>query len=194
MERKCEIERTTTETQIQISLDIDGSGIYEIQTGIPFFDHMLAQVAKHGSLDLKIIANGDLAVDFHHTVEDVGIVLGKALKKVLGDGRGIQRYGHALVPMDDALSRVVVDFSGRPYLYADLSFNNDLVGQFPTELVEEFLRGFIFNGGITLHAELLHGKNTHHQVESIFKALGQSLKMAVSFNGSSQIPSTKGVL
>ncbi len=194
MERRCNLERSTTETQIQISLDIDGSGVYEIDTNIPFFDHMLAQLTKHSDFDLKIVAKGDLEVDFHHTVEDVGIVLGNVFKKALGDGRGIQRFGQALIPMDDALSRVVIDLSGRAYLYVDLSFSNDTVGQFPTELVEEFLRAFAFHGGITLHAELLYGKNTHHQIESLFKALGQSLKMAVLLNGKGQIPSTKGVL
>ncbi|AZR74030.1 imidazoleglycerol-phosphate dehydratase [Anoxybacter fermentans] len=194
MERRCEIERSTLETRIKLKLNIDGNGNYEIKTGIPFFDHMLAQLAKHGSLDLFINAQGDLDVDFHHTVEDVGIVLGQAFKKALGEGVGIQRFGSALIPMDDALSRVVVDISGRPYLYTDLPFSNERVGNFPTELIEEFLRAFSVHGQLTLHAELLHGRNTHHQVEAVFKALGQSLKMAVQKSGLEQIPSTKGVL
>ncbi len=198
MERICELTRKTLETEIKIKLEISDSVDVTredgIDTGIPFFDHMLAQLAKHGGLSLRIQATGDLQVDYHHTVEDVGIVLGQSLKQILGDYRGIQRFGNALVPMDDALSRVVVDLSGRSYLFADMPFSTDLVGQFPTELVEEFLRALAFNAGMTLHVELLHGRNTHHQVEAIFKALGQSLKLALALTGLDTVPSTKGVL
>ncbi len=193
MARKSRLKRSTLETEIELELALDGKGNYQIETGIPFFDHMLAQLAKHGGLDLKLAASGDLEVDLHHTVEDTGIVLGRAVKEALGDRRGIQRYASALLPMDDVLCRVVLDISSRPYLYSDLAFSSEFVGQFPVELVEEFLRSFAFNAGITLHVELLHGSNTHHQVEAVFKALGRCLKLAVRLN-SDQIPSTKGVL
>lgn len=194
MARRCELKRTTNETEINLLLATRDFSKSTIDTGIPFFDHMLAQFAKHGNFHLQLRALGDLEVDFHHTVEDVGIVLGLAFKELVGDGRGIRRFGQALIPMDDALSRVVVDLSGRGYLYTDLVFSSTNIGQFPSELVEEFLRSLAINGELTLHVELLHGRNTHHQVESIFKALGQSLMMALAETGNSQIPSTKGVL
>lgn len=194
MVRKSELKRVTQETEISISLKTPGLGQAVIDTKIPFFDHMLAQLAKHGNFNLQLRATGDLEVDFHHTVEDVGIIFGLALKELVADRRGIRRFGHALIPMDDALSRVVVDLSGRGYLYTDLVFTSSTVGQFHLELVEEFLRSLAIKGELTLHVELLHGKNTHHQVESIFKALGQSLLMALAETGSQEIPSTKGVL
>lgn len=194
MKRQSQMERITKETRVMVNLTIDGSGEYQIHSGLPFFDHMLSQLAKHGGFDLQLEAQGDLEVDAHHTVEDVGIVLGQAIRQILGDSRGIQRFGHALIPMDDVLSRVAVDLSGRGYLYTDVPFSNTMVGAFPTELVEEFLRALAIQGGITLHVELLHGRNTHHQVEAVFKALGQSLKMAFRRDGSEILPSTKGML
>lgn len=193
MERFSSYKRETEETRVSLNLGLDGTGKFQVNTEIPFFDHMLAQLIKHSNIDLSLTASGDLEVDLHHTVEDVGIVLGKAFNEALGKGKGIQRFGFALVPMDDVLCRVAVDISGRPYLYTNLNFTNSRVGIFPTELIEEFLRSFAYNAGITLHVELLHGKNTHHQIEAIFKALGQSLKMAIKIN-SNQIPSTKGVI
>lgn len=193
MKRKSQLERKTKETAITLDLDLDGRGKYQIETGVPFFDHMLAQLARHGKLDMELKAKGDIEIDFHHTVEDVGILLGKAFKQAIGDKKGIRRFGQSLLPMDDVLSRIVLDISGRPYLYCDLDFNSPYVGQFPVELVEEFLRAFTTHSGITLHAEILHGSNTHHQIEAVFKGLGRSLGSAIEVIDT-DIPSTKGVL
>ncbi|MGB9780165.1 imidazoleglycerol-phosphate dehydratase HisB [Caldanaerobacter sp.] len=193
--RKAEVKRKTAETDIYVELNIDGKGSYDIKTGIGFFDHMLSLFAKHGLFDLKVIAKGDLEVDTHHTVEDVGIVLGTAFLKASGDKKSIKRFSTFYVPMDEALVRVSLDISGRPYLYYDLPLKAERVGNFETETVEEFFRAFAYNFGITLHVELLHGVNTHHIIEASFKALGkavdEALKLDERIDG---IPSTKGIL
>ena len=195
MSRTAAIARTTAETNIRIRLDLDGRGEHAIATGIPFLDHMLAQVARHGHFDLAVEATGDLAVDFHHTVEDVGITLGQALAKALGDKAGIRRYGHAYVPMDEALARVVVDCSGRPFLAYEAPRGVEAIGLFPFQLVEEFLRAVAVQAGLTLHVSILAGRDAHHMAEAIFKALGRALDVAVSRDERVKgIPSTKGVL
>jgi imidazoleglycerol-phosphate dehydratase len=187
--------RKTKETDIQIRLNLDGSGQYEINTGIPFFDHMLAQLARHGQMDLNIKAKGDLEIDGHHTVEDVGWVLGQALYEALGDRRGITRFGHAYVPLDEALTRVVVDLSGRPYLVYKAEFKVPRIGDLQAELIEEFLKAFVQEGKFNLHVENLYGRNQHHIAETIFKATARALRMATRVDAdSSDIPSTKGVL
>ena len=187
--------RKTNETDIRVSLDLDGTGAYEIQTGIPFFDHMLAQLARHGRMDLKIAAKGDLEIDGHHTVEDTGWVLGQALQEALGDRRGITRFGHAYVPLDEALTRVVVDLSGRPYLVYKAEFKVPRIGDLQSELIEEFLKAFVQEGRLNLHVENLYGKNQHHIAETIFKATARALHLATRITGdASDIPSTKGVL
>jgi imidazoleglycerol-phosphate dehydratase len=194
-ERSASVERTTQETRIQLSLALGGAGRSQISTGIAFFDHMLTLMAKHGLLDLEIAAKGDLEVDYHHTVEDVGITLGLALAKALGDKGGIRRYGHAYVPMDEALARVVVDISGRPFLLYDAPRGVEPIGLFPFQLVEEFLRALAVNAGLTLHVSVLAGRDAHHMAEAVFKALGRALDMASSRDGRVEgIPSTKGVL
>lgn len=194
--RCAEITRNTLETQIQISLNLDGSGSAELNTGVPFFDHMLDQIARHGVMDLRIQATGDLQIDAHHTVEDVGIALGQAFAKALGDKKGIRRYGHAYVPLDEALSRVVVDFSGRPGLYWFVDFTRDTVGNFDLELVREFFQGFVNHAQITLHVDNLRGVNSHHQCETLFKAFARALRMATELDErvAGVIPSTKGAL
>lgn len=193
--RKAEVKRKTTETDIYVELNIDGKGSYDIKTGIGFFDHMLSLFAKHGLFDLKVIAKGDLEVDTHHTVEDVGIVLGTAFLKASGDKKSIKRFGTFYVPMDEALVRVSLDISGRPYLYYDLPLKAERVGDFETETLEEFFRAFSYNFGITLHVELLHGVNTHHIIEASFKALGKALDEALKLDERIEgIPSTKGIL
>ncbi|MBE3593119.1 MAG: imidazoleglycerol-phosphate dehydratase HisB [Thermoanaerobacter sp.] len=193
--RKAEVKRKTAETDIYVELNIDGKGSYDIKTGIGFFDHMLSLFAKHGLFDLKVIAKGDLEVDTHHTVEDVGIVLGTAFLKALGDKKSIKRFSTFYVPMDEALVRVSLDISGRPYLYYDLPLKAERVGNFETETVEEFFRAFAYNFGITLHVELLHGVNTHHIIEASFKALGKALDEALKLDERIDgIPSTKGIL
>ncbi|ERM90769.1 imidazoleglycerol-phosphate dehydratase [Caldanaerobacter subterraneus subsp. yonseiensis KB-1] len=193
--RKAEVKRKTAETDIYVELNIDGKGSYDIKTGIGFFDHMLSLFAKHGLFDLKVIAKGDLEVDTHHTVEDVGIVLGTAFLKASGDKKSIKRFSTFYVPMDEALVRVSLDISGRPYLYYDLPLKAERVGNFETETVEEFFRAFAYNFGITLHVELLHGVNTHHIVEASFKALGKALDEALKIDERIDgIPSTKGIL
>jgi imidazoleglycerol-phosphate dehydratase len=194
--RQTRIERTTGETDIVIQLDLDGSGQWEIETGVGFFDHMLSHIAAHGLIDLRVRAHGDLEVDAHHTVEDVGIALGQALKQVLGDRRGISRYGQSLLPMDEALALVALDFSNRGLLVAELPFASQHVGGFDTELVSEFLRALAHNAGMTLHARLVCGTNTHHQIEAVFKAVGRALRQAVAVDTRRQdtVPSTKGVL
>jgi imidazoleglycerol-phosphate dehydratase len=193
--RIASLERTTGETRISLSLSLDGEGRSDIRTGIPFFDHMLTLFSRHGLLDLEVAAKGDIEVDFHHTVEDVGITLGQALAKALGDKAGIRRYGHAYVPMDEALARVVVDCSGRPFLAYEAPRGVEAIGLFPFQLVEEFLRAVAVNAGLTLHVSILAGRDAHHMAEAVFKALGRGLDIAVSLDGRVKgIPSTKGVL
>lgn len=191
--RQAVIKRTTKETDISLKLNLDGKGEYKIRTGIDFFDHMLTHIAKHGSFDLEIKAKGDNIPDKHHIVEDVGIVLGEAFKKALSDKKGINRYGFACAPMDDALVNVSLDFSGRPYLMFDLFLNKKKVGDFDEDLVDEFFRAFVNNSGTTLHIHKTCGKNPHHIVESAFKSFGIALRDAVRISNRG-IPSTKGVL
>jgi len=193
--RSVSLERNTGETRINLSLTLDGEGRSDIRTGIPFFDHMLTLFSRHGLFDLEVAAKGDIEVDFHHTVEDVGITLGQAFAKALGDKAGIRRYGHAYVPMDEALTRVVVDCSGRPFLAYDAPRGVEAIGLFPFQLVEEFLRALAVNAGLTLHVSVLAGRDAHHMAEGIFKALGRALDIAVSHDERVKgIPSTKGVL
>lgn len=195
MQRMAEIQRQTAETEIRVRLDLDGTGSYRVDTGVGFMDHMLCLWARHGAFDLELTARGDLNVDGHHTVEDAGICLGRALKEALGDKQGIVRYGHALIPMDEALVLVAVDLSGRSYVAFDVSLPAARVGDFDTELVEEFLRALASNGDFTLHVRLLAGRNTHHIIEAIFKALGRALRTAVALDPRGHgVPSTKGVL
>ncbi|KRU24622.1 imidazoleglycerol-phosphate dehydratase HisB [Clostridium sporogenes] len=189
------VYRKTGETEIKSEINLYGEGKYDIKTGIGFFDHMLNLMARHGLIDVKLEAKGDLQVDSHHTVEDVGIVLGESFKKALGDKKGIKRYGTSFVPMDEALASVSIDISGRPYIVCDFNFTVDKLGEMDTELVEEFLRALAFNAGITLHARVLYGKNNHHMIEAVFKALGRALRETVDIderiNG---VMSTKGTL
>lgn len=194
--RTAEVSRDTAETQITVSVNLDGHGQSELSTGIGFFDHMLEQIARHGLIDLKVRAKGDLHIDGHHTVEDVGITLGQAVRKAVGDKRGITRYGHSYVPLDEALSRVVIDFSGRPGLVLDAHFTSGMVGAFDTQLVYEFFQGFANHALVSLHVDNLKGINAHHQVETIFKAFGRALRMALERDAraAGQIPSTKGTL
>ena len=194
--RRACVKRETRETRIEIAVDLDGSGRAEIRTGVPFLEHMLEQVARHGLVDLKVDAAGDLEVDAHHTVEDVGIVLGEAMAEALGDKRGILRYGHAYVPLDEALSRVVIDFSGRPGLYYRVEYPRARIGAFDVDLIREFFQGFVNSARATLHVDNLDGRNAHHVAETIFKAFGRALRMAAARDERhpSAIPSTKGVL
>ena len=193
--RSAEVKRDTKETQIRVKLDLDGSGAGKFATGVPFLDHMLDQVARHGAFDLQIEAAGDLHIDAHHTVEDVGITLGQAFAKALGDKQGIRRYGHAYVPLDEALSRVVVDLSGRPGLTFKIDFVRARIGEFDVDLVHEFFQGFINHALCTLHVDNLKGDNAHHQAETAFKAFGRALRMAVEPDPRIQgVPSTKGSL
>jgi len=185
--------RKTKETDIKVSLNLDGTGQCNVGTGIPFFDHMLAQIARHGHFDLEVDAKGDLEIDGHHTVEDVGLVLGDALRDALGDRRGISRFGHAYVPLDEALTRVVIDLSGRPYLVYKVEFKSARVGDLQTELVEEFLKAFVQEGRFNLHVENLYGRNQHHIAETVFKATARALHLATRVEHA-EIPSTKGVL
>ncbi|NLJ76820.1 MAG: imidazoleglycerol-phosphate dehydratase HisB [Peptococcaceae bacterium] len=188
------VTRKTAETEINCSLNLDGDGVYWVTTGAPFFDHMLQQFAKHASFDMELTGRGDLAVDGHHTAEDAGLCLGQALKKALGEKAGITRYGQAIIPMDDALVMAAVDLSGRGYLAFDVPMPATRIGDFDTEVVEEFMRALATNGEFNLHIRLLNGKNTHHIIEAVFKALARSLKMAVARDGSDGVPSTKGTL
>lgn len=193
--RKSEIERNTSETSIKISLDLDGTGKYNINTGIGFFDHMLNLTCKHGLLDLDIQAKGDLEVDSHHTIEDIGIVLGKCIEKAIGDKKGIKRYGTSFLPMDETLALASLDISGRPFLVFDGEFTCDKLGDFDVEMVEEFFRAVVFNAGITLHLKIMYGKNNHHMVEALFKAFGRAFREAVSKDSKIKgVMSTKGVL
>ncbi len=194
--RTASVVRKTLETDIAVTLAIDGSGVARLKTGLPFFEHMLDQVARHGLMDLAIEANGDLAVDAHHTVEDVGITLGQALHKAMGNKAGLTRYGHAYVPLDEALTRVVVDLSGRPGLFYRATFPRAHINDFDVDLIEEFLRGFVNHAQVTIHVDVLAGHNAHHVAETLFKALGRALRMALApdTRAPAQIPSTKGSL
>ncbi len=196
MQRSAEIERNTLETKIKVSIDLDGKGESSLTTGIPFLEHMLDQVARHGMMDITIQAEGDLHIDAHHTAEDIGISLGQAMAQAVGDKKGIRRYGHAYVPLDEALSRVVVDFSGRPGLEYAVDFPRAKVGEFDTELFYEFFQGFINHAGVTLHVDCLRGRNAHHIAETLFKAFGRALRMALEVDPrmAGITPSTKGSL
>ena len=193
--RQAEISRNTLETQITVRLDLDGSGKSKLDTGIGFFDHMLDQIARHGMIDLEVKAKGDLHIDGHHTVEDIGITIGQALAQAIGDKKGLRRYGHAYVPLDEALSRVVVDLSGRPGLTYNMNFTRSMIGEFDVDLMREFFQGMVNHAAITLHIDNLRGDNAHHQCETMFKAFGRALRMAAESDPrSSGIPSTKGSL
>ncbi len=196
MQRKAEVVRDTSETQIRVAINIDGTGQQKLATGVPFLDHMLDQIARHGLIDLDISAKGDLHIDAHHTVEDVGITLGQAFAKAVGDKKGIRRYGHAYVPLDEALSRVVIDFSGRPGLEFHVPFKRSMIGQFDVDLTHEFFQGFVNHAHVTLHIDNLRGENAHHQCETVFKAFGRALRMATELDprAAGTIPSTKGSL
>jgi imidazoleglycerol-phosphate dehydratase len=194
--RKAEVVRSTAETRITARVDLDGTGQAKLSTGIGFFDHMLDQIARHGLIDLEIEAKGDLHIDGHHTVEDVGITLGQAIYKAAGDKKGIRRYGHAYVPLDEALSRVVIDFSGRPGLVMNVPFKSGMIGTFDSQLAHEFFQGFANHAFVTLHIDNLRGENAHHQCETVFKAFARALRMALELDPRSagSIPSTKGLL
>jgi len=194
--RKAQVTRNTNETQIAVSVNLDGSGRAKLATGVPFLDHMLDQVARHGLVDLDVKATGDLHIDAHHTVEDIGITLGQAVAKAVGDKKGIRRYGHAYVPLDEALSRVVIDFSGRPELEYHVQYARALVGEFDVDLTHEFFQGFVNHAQVTLHIDNLRGENAHHQCETVFKAFARALRMAVEPDprAGGKIPSTKGKL
>jgi imidazoleglycerol-phosphate dehydratase len=196
MTRTAEITRNTSETQIRVALNLDGTGRQKLNTGVPFLDHMLDQIARHGLIDLEVEAVGDLHIDDHHTVEDTGITLGMAVAKAIGDKKGIRRYGHAYVPLDEALSRVVIDFSGRPGLEWHVPFTRATIGRFDVDLTIEFFRGFVNHAGVTLHVDNLRGVNAHHQCETVFKAFGRALRMAAELDERAlgTIPSTKGTL
>ena len=194
--RTARITRDTTETQIELALNLDGTGIANLQTGLAFFEHMLTQIARHGLIDIEVVAKGDLEVDAHHTVEDVGIVLGQAFAQAAGDKKGIYRYGHAYVPLDEALSRVVIDLSGRPGLFYRVDYTRGRVGDFDLDLLREFFQGFTNHAMVTLHIDNLLGENAHHQAETIFKAFGRGLRMALAMDErmAGVVPSTKGSL
>ncbi|MEY4719083.1 MAG: imidazoleglycerol-phosphate dehydratase HisB [Pseudomonadota bacterium] len=194
--RTAQVERNTLETQISISLNLDGSGKASFDTGLPFLDHMLDQVARHGVIDLDVVCHGDLHIDAHHSVEDIGITLGQAFAKALADKKGIYRYGHAYCPLDESLSRVVVDFSGRPGLFYAVEFKRAFIGNFDVDLLKEFFQGFANHAGVTLHIDNLKGGNAHHIAETVFKAFGRAVRMAISHDDrmSGLMPSTKGSL
>jgi imidazoleglycerol-phosphate dehydratase len=195
-ERTACVKRNTLETQIQVELNLDGSGKGEFATGVPFLEHMMDQIARHGMIDLKVTCQGDTHIDDHHSVEDIGITIGQAINRAVGDKRGIRRYGHAYVPLDEALSRVVIDFSGRPGLIMQIPFTQKRIGQFDTELFWEFFQGFVNHAGVTLHIDNLRGQNAHHQIETVFKAFGRALRMALERDErlGNAMPSTKGSL
>lgn len=194
--RQVEVTRNTSETQVTITLNLDGSGLAKLNSGVPFLDHMLDQIARHGMFDLTIEAKGDTHIDDHHTVEDIGITLGQALAKAVGDKAGLSRYGHSYVPLDETLSRVVIDLSGRPELEFHVPFTRARIGTFDVDLSIEFFRGFANHAGVTLHIDNLRGVNAHHQMETVFKAFGRALRMAVAIDPRAQgiVPSTKGSL
>jgi imidazoleglycerol-phosphate dehydratase len=194
--RTAEVTRNTRETQVRVRLDLDGTGSARLATGIPFLEHMLDQVARHGMVDLEVEAKGDLHIDAHHTVEDIGITLGQAFARAIGDKAGVRRYGHAYVPLDEALSRVVIDFSGRPGLEFNVPFRRALIGEFDVDLVHEFFQGFVNHARVTLHIDALRGDNAHHQCETVFKAFARALRMAAEADprGAGTVPSTKGSL
>lgn len=194
--RAAQVQRNTLETQISVRINLDGTGQAQLDTGVPFLDHMLDQIARHGAVDLQIHAKGDVHIDDHHTVEDVGITLGQAFAQALGDKRGITRYGHAYVPLDEALSRVVIDFSGRPGLFYHVDYVRAQIGRFDVDLIREFFQGFVNHAGVTLHIDNLRGENAHHQCETIFKAFGRALRMAICPDErmAGVLPSTKGAL
>ncbi|MYM63616.1 imidazoleglycerol-phosphate dehydratase HisB [Pseudomaricurvus sp. HS19] len=195
-ERTASVSRDTLETQISVSLNLDGTGKGVFNTGVPFLEHMMDQIARHGLIDLDITCNGDTHIDDHHTVEDIGITLGQAVAQALGNKKGIRRYGHAYVPLDEALSRVVIDFSGRPELIMEVPFTQKRVGAFDTELFWEFFQGFVNHAQVTLHIDNLRGHNAHHQIETVFKAFGRALRMALELDPRMEgmMPSTKGTL
>jgi imidazoleglycerol-phosphate dehydratase len=194
--RQAEVSRNTLETRIRVALNLDGSGVSQLATGVGFFDHMLDQIARHGMIDLTVEAKGDLHIDAHHTVEDVGITVGQALAKAIGDKKGLRRYGHAYVPLDEALSRVVVDLSGRPGLVFNVPFTRAAIGDFDVDLIHEFFQGLVNHAAITVHIDALRGDNAHHQAETVFKAFARALRMAVELDprAADLIPSTKGAL
>jgi imidazoleglycerol-phosphate dehydratase len=194
--RHARVDRNTLETRISVALDLDGAGKASLATGVPFLDHMLDQLARHGAIDLEVRAEGDLHIDAHHTVEDVGITLGQAVAKAVGDRKGLRRFGHAYCPLDEALSRVVIDFSGRPGLEFHVPFARALIGEFDVDLVFEFFQGFVNHALVTLHVDNLRGRNAHHQCETVFKAFGRALRMAAAIDprAAGATPSTKGVL
>ena len=194
--RTAEVTRDTNETQIRVKLNLDGTGVSSFKTGVPFLDHMMDQIARHGLIDLEVEAKGDLHIDAHHTVEDIGITIGQALVKAIGDKKGIRRYGHAYVPLDEALSRVVLDFSGRPGLEFHVEFTRGMIGQYDVDLTHEFFQGFVNHALVTLHIDNLRGNNAHHQCETVFKAFGRALRMAAELDSraAGTIPSTKGSL
>ena len=194
--RTSQVKRNTLETQVSVKLNLDGNGAAMLDSGVPFLDHMLDQIARHGLVDLEVSAKGDLHIDAHHTVEDIGITLGQAFAKAVGDKKGIRRYGHAYVPLDEALSRVVIDLSGRPGLVFEVDFSRGMIGEFDVDLVHEFFQGFVNHAGVTLHVDSLRGRNAHHQAETIFKAFGRALRMAVESDSrlGDAMPSTKGSL
>lgn len=195
-ERKASVERNTLETQVKVDINLDGTGQADFDIGVPFLEHMLDQIARHGLIDMTIRCRGDLHIDDHHTVEDVGITLGQAFAKAIGDKKGTRRYGHAYVPLDEALSRVVIDFSGRPGLHMHVDFTRASVGGFDVDLFMEFFQGFVNHAQVTLHIDNLRGVNTHHQIETVFKAFGRALRMAVELDPrmTGMMPSTKGSL
>ena len=194
--RTAEVTRNTNETQIRVKINLDGSGKSSFKTGVPFLDHMMDQIARHGLIDIEVEAKGDLHIDAHHTVEDIGITLGQAVAKAIGDKKGIRRYGHAYVPLDEALSRVVIDFSGRPGIEFHVEFKRGMIGQYDVDLTHEFFQGFVNHALVTLHIDNLRGENAHHQCETVFKAFGRALRMAAEMDprGGDAIPSTKGSL
>lgn len=194
--RTAQVTRNTLETQVSVSLNLDGSGQAKLASGVPFLDHMLDQIARHGLMDLEVSATGDLHIDAHHTVEDIGITLGQAFARAIGDKKGVRRYGHAYVPLDEALSRVVLDLSGRPGLVFEVEFTRARIGEFDADLVREFFQGFVNHAGVTLHVDCLRGVNAHHQAETVFKAFGRALRMAVEADErmAGVMPSTKGSL
>lgn len=195
-ERKASVSRDTLETQISVALNLDGTGQAKFDTGVPFLEHMMDQISRHGLIDLDVNCKGDTHIDDHHSVEDIGITIGQAVAKAVGDKRGIRRYGHAYVPLDEALSRVVLDFSGRPGLTIDIPFTQKRIGTFDTELFYEFFQGFVNHAQVTLHIDCLRGSNAHHQIETVFKAFGRALRMALEKDPrmGNELPSTKGAL